>query len=73
MNLPAEQKQTQTLKTNLWLTKRTEVLELACAHCGIWNDWPNGDLLYSTRHCTQPYGMVCMGKESEKERMCVHV
>ena len=49
MNLLAEQKEAQTLKTNLWLPKgtsweeeQTEGLGLAYAHCGVWNDQPTG-------------------------------
>ena len=34
----------QTLKTNLWLSKGTGGggEGLAYAHCSIWNDWPMG-------------------------------
>ena len=32
-----------------------------------------GDLLYSTRNSTQYFIVISMGKESEKEWLCVHV
>ena len=48
--------------------------------CGIaictlrYMEWmASGFLLYSTEDSTRYSVMVCMGKESEKERMCIHV
>ena len=56
MNLFAEQKQTQTLKTNLWLPKGmggeegwTVGLGLAYAHLGIRSDWPIGTCCIAQR------------------------
>ena len=48
-------------------------LGLAYAHCGIWNDCPNGDLLYTTGYSTQYSVIIYMGKESEGEWMWVFV
>ena len=45
---------------------------LAYPHCGIWNE-VNGDLPYSTEISTQYPVIISMGKESEREWMCVHV
>ena len=50
------ERDTQTLKTNLWLPKETGCrkgwtgdLGLACTHCGIWNDWPTGTCCIAQR------------------------
>ena len=51
---------------------RTEGLGMAYAHCGIWSDWPLSTW-YSTGNSTQYSVIIYMGKESEKEWMCVHV
>ena len=48
-------------------------LGLAYAQWGIWNDWPMGDLLSSTANSIQYFVIIYVGKESEKEWMCVHV
>ena len=54
MNLFAEETDSQTLKTNLWLPKGTGweggmdwgfgagIWNTYGIHCGIWNDWPMG-------------------------------
>ena len=69
----------QTLKTNLWLPKRTGVaagwtgsLGPAYAHYCIWSG-ANRDLLCNTENSTQYPVLVYMGKESEKEWMYVCV
>ena len=50
---------------------RTGGMGLAGAHSSIWNDWPTGDLLYSTENFTQYSVIIYMGKESEREWVCV--
>ena len=44
----------------------------AYAHCDIWNDWPGGPA-GDTGNSTQYSVIIYMGKESEKEWMCVRV
>ena len=39
----------------------------AYAHPGTWNDWPAGA-------CCKAYSVIiCVGRESEREWICVHV
>ena len=78
MHLFAEQKDSQTLKTNLWLLKGTSeeegetgALGLAFAHCGIWNSWLTGTCCIAQE--AQYSVIICVGKESEREWMCVDV
>ena len=70
----------QTLKTNLQLPKGTGYgegwigsLGLAYAHCGIQNDWPTEELLCSIGNSTHHSVIIYVGKESEKEWMCVYI
>ena len=65
----------QTLKTNLGLTKRTGGTEggiggLAYVHYCIWDDGQQGPA-YSTGNSTRYSVTIYMGKESEKEWICV--
>ena len=47
---------------------------LACAHCGIWNDdWSMGTCCRAQGTSTQYSVIIYMGKESEREQMCVYV
>ena len=48
-------------------------LGLASTHWGIWNDWPVGTSCKSTENSTQFSVIIYVGKESEREWMCVHV
>ena len=81
MNLSVQQKETHRPWKQTYSYQRGQVvgegriggLGLAYAHCGIWNDWPMGDLLYFTGNSTQHSVIIYMGKQSEKERMCIHV
>ena len=45
---------------------------LAYAHCGVWNGWPQ-DLLYSTESSTQYSLIIYMGKEWEREWICLYI
>ena len=47
-------------------------LGLAHAHKGTWNDWPTGDLLYSTENSTQYSVIICVGKNL-KENECMYM
>ena len=70
----------QTFK-HIWLPKGTggggegwtSGFGMAYAHWGKWNDWPTGNLLYSTENSTQYSGINYVGKEYEREWICVHV
>ena len=67
-------------ETDSWLPKGTVGKEgwtgglgLAYAHCSIWNDWPTGTCYIAQR--TLP-NVLCsviiyVGKESEREWMCI--
>ena len=78
MNLSAEQKLTQTEKLKVtkgdgWRVGRDEL--------GIWDQHMHtelymeqlarGDMLYSTENSTLYSVIICVGKESERERICV--
>ena len=79
MNLFSEQKQTH----RFWKTygpQRGQFggrMDRGCGigRCTLWYmEWlANGDLLYSTGNSTQYSVMICVGKESKREWMCVHV
>ena len=76
MNLLTKQKQTQTLKTNLWLPKgKGGGREFGTGTCTLlyMELMVNRDLLYSTGNSTQYSVITYIGKESKKEWLCVYV
>ena len=79
MNLFTKQKQTHRLKTNLWLPKGKGGVgrmdwRFGISICTLWYmEWMvNRDLQYSTWNSTQYSVIIYMGKESEKEWICVY-
>ena len=72
MDLFMKQKETQTLKTNLWLLKEkgagriNQELERNIYTLPYIKQIANKDLLYSTGKFTQYLIITCNGKESEK-------
>ena len=79
INLFTEQKDSQTSK-NVRLPKETsrrwewtEGLGLAYVHYvyGMTGQW--GDMMYCRETSTQCSVIICMGKESEREWICIHV
>ena len=81
MNLFAEQKQTHRLWSQTYGYQKRQLgpgrdgLEVGTGICTVWYmEWlANGDLLYSTEDSTQYSVVISVGKESERECMCVHV
>ena len=77
MNVFAEQKRTRRLKT--YHCQRGQVegyrLEVWIGICTLryMGRLANGDLLYSTENATQCSVIIPVGKDSERERTCVHV
>ena len=80
MNLSAEQKQTHRLIKQTYGYQKRQVAGRGGQ--GVW-DWHmytmvyemvgQWDLLYSTGNATQYSVIIYMGKESEKEWICVYV
>ena len=76
MNLFAQEIQTQTLKMNLWLQKGTGWGGMGWGFgIGICTlkYMASGDLLCSTENCTQYSVIIYVGKESERQWICVYV
>ena len=48
-------------------------LGLVCAHCSIWNDRPMGTCYIAQGTLSIWEMIIYMGKESEKESICVYV
>ena len=79
MNLFAEQKQTHRVRKTYGYQSEQVVGE---GEIGVW-DWhmhtevreimASGDLLCGTGNSTQYSVIIYVGKESEREWMCVHV
>ena len=72
--LIAEQKQIQTLKTNLRLPKGAGGvggMDWGFG-IGVWNDWPMGTCRIAQGTLSKCSVKIYMGKESEKEWMCVY-
>ena len=58
-------------ETDSWLPKGTGGRGgLVYAHCGIWNDWPNGTCSIA-ENSTQYSVIIYVGKKSERRDMYV--
>ena len=72
MQIYAEQKQTHRLWKQTYGYQRGQV-ELAYAYCNTMEWMASRGLLYSTGNCTQYSVTTYVGKESEREWICVYV